>query len=34
MDYEDLIEELEKISIDLETYNDYPNSASNNLIKL
>tara|TARA_R110001583_G_scaffold164486_1_gene316999 strand:- start:4 stop:354 length:351 start_codon:yes stop_codon:yes gene_type:complete len=33
MDYEDLIEKLEEISIDLETYNDYPNSASNNAKK-
>ena len=30
MDYEDLIEKLEEISIDFESYNDYPDSASNN----
>ena len=30
MNYEDVIEKLEEISIELETYNDYPDSASNN----
>ena len=30
MKYEDIIEQLEAISIKLETYNDYPESASNN----
>tara|TARA_R110001599_G_scaffold128298_1_gene302019 strand:+ start:360 stop:710 length:351 start_codon:yes stop_codon:yes gene_type:complete len=30
MKYEDLIEQLEAISVKLETYNDYPDSASNN----
>jgi hypothetical protein len=33
MKYEELIEELENISIKLETYNDYPDSASNNAKK-
>lgn len=30
MNYDDLIEKLEAISIKFETYNDYPESASNN----
>ena len=30
MSYEEVIEKLEAISIELETYNDYPDSASNN----
>ena len=30
MNYEDLLEKLEKISINLESYNDYPEAASNN----
>ena len=30
MNFEDVIEKLEAISIKLETYNDYPESASNN----
>ncbi len=30
MNYEDLLEKLEAISVELETYNDYPDSASNN----
>ena len=30
MKYEEILEELESISIKLETYNDYPDSASNN----
>jgi len=34
MNYEDLIEKLEAISIELETYNDYPDSASNNACKV
>ena len=33
MNYEDVIEKLEAISIELETYNDYPDSASNNAKK-
>ncbi len=33
MNYEDIIEKLEAISIELETYNDYPESASNNAKK-
>ena len=30
MNYEDIIEKLEEISINLETYNDYPKEATNN----
>ena len=30
MNYEDILEKLEEISIELESYNDYPDSASNN----
>ena len=30
MRYEDVLEKLEEISIELETYNDYPQSATNN----
>jgi hypothetical protein len=30
MKYDDILEKLESISIKLETYNDYPESASNN----
>ena len=30
MNYEDIIEKLEEISINLETYNDYPKAATNN----
>ena len=30
MKYEDVLEELEAISIKLESYNDYPQSATNN----
>ena len=30
MNYEDVIEKLEAISINFESYNDYPKSASNN----
>ena len=30
MDYNDILEQLEAISIKLETYNDYPQSATNN----
>ena len=30
MDYNDILEQLEAISIKLETYNDYPESATNN----
>ena len=30
MKYEELLEKLESISIKLETYNDYPKSATNN----
>jgi hypothetical protein len=33
MKYEDIIEQLEAISVKLETYNDYPKSASNNAKK-
>ena len=33
MKYEDIIEQLEAISVKLETYNDYPDSASNNAKK-
>ena len=34
MNYEDLLEMLEEISIKFETYNDYPESASNNAKKV
>ena len=34
MNYEDILEELERISIRLETYNDYPQSATNNAKKV
>ena len=30
MTYDDLLKKLEAISIKLESYNDYPESASNN----
>ena len=30
LSYEDVLEQLETISINLETYNDYPKGASNN----
>ena len=30
MTYEELLEKLEAISIKMETYNDYPQSAVNN----
>jgi hypothetical protein len=30
MNYDDILEKLEEISIGLESYNDYPDSASNN----
>ena len=30
MKYEDILEKLEEISINLETYNDYPQAATNN----
>ena len=30
MNYEDILEKLEAISIELESYNDYPQAASNN----
>jgi hypothetical protein len=30
MKYEDILEKLEAISIELESYNDYPEAASNN----
>jgi hypothetical protein len=30
MNYEDVLEKLEEISINLESYNDYPESATNN----
>jgi len=33
MKYEELIEKLEAISINLETYNDYPKAATNNAKK-
>tara|TARA_R110002012_G_scaffold57304_6_gene147610 strand:+ start:273 stop:623 length:351 start_codon:yes stop_codon:yes gene_type:complete len=33
MKYEELLEKLEDISIRLETYNDYPKSATNNAKK-
>ena len=34
MNYDDVIEKLEKISINFESYNDYPDSASNNACKV
>ena len=34
MTYEDVLVKLEAISIKLETYNDYPESASNNACKV
>ena len=34
MTYEDVLIKLEEISIKLETYNDYPESASNNACKV
>ena len=30
MNYEDILEKLESISIELESYNDYPQAATNN----
>ena len=30
MKYEDILEKLEAISIELESYNDYPQGATNN----
>jgi len=33
MSYEDVLEKLEAISIKLETYNDYPQAATNNAKK-
>jgi len=30
MDYDKILEKLEEISIELESYNDYPQSATNN----
>lgn len=33
MSYDDVLEKLEDISINLESYNDYPDSASNNAKK-
>ena len=33
MSYEDLLEKLEAVSIRLESYNDYPEAASNNARK-
>jgi len=30
MDYDKILEKLEEISIELESYNDYPESATNN----
>jgi hypothetical protein len=33
MKYEELLEQLEEISIKLESYNDYPQSATNNAKK-
>ena len=30
MNYEDVLEKLEAISIELKSYTDYPESASNN----
>ena len=30
MNYEDILEKLEAISIELESYNDYPQAATNN----
>ncbi len=34
MNYEDILEKLEEISIKFKTYNDYPQSASNNAKKV
>ena len=34
MTYDDLLKKLEAISIKLESYNDYPESASNNAKKV
>jgi len=34
MNYEDILEKLEEISIKLKTYNDYPQSATNNAKKV
>ncbi len=34
MNYDDLLEKLEAISVKFETYNDYPESASNNACKV
>jgi len=34
MNYEDLLEKLEEISIKFKTYNDYPQSATNNAKKV
>jgi hypothetical protein len=33
MNYQDLLEKLEAVSIKLESYNDYPEAASNNAKK-
>ena len=33
MKYEELLEQLEKISIKFQSYNDYPQSATNNAKK-
>lgn len=34
MNYEDILEKLEEISIKFQTYNDYPQSATNNAKKV
>ena len=34
MNYEEIIEKLEEISIKFKTYNDYPQSATNNAKKV
>ena len=34
MNYEDILEKLEEISIKFKTYNDYPQSATNNAKKV
>ena len=34
MKYEDILEKLEAISIELESYSDYPQAASNNAKEL
>ena len=34
MNYEEILEKLEEISIKLKTYNDYPQSATNNAKKV